>query len=393
MGTGYRNSLRKIIGIAGDRKLILWGTDFLSMYVYEDLKNMGYDIPYFVSDTGMEGTICGKEIKQTIELMYENIEEIFIVAFVLQNHGTIYQKLLDMGFVFEKDFLLYGFGGYMQKFDVIDSLLGYNRYYEGILGFQITGNQKKNSFKIMILGGSTTDPTMGNNMPWADFLYKKLKEIYPDVTVYNGGMAGYSTSQEFYKFVRDGLILEPDMIITYDGLNDVGCMATDPDYPFLTPYGRKVFDYIEKKGDFAPDTLEIRNASSIVHGLSQRSRNDADRWTENIRKIHAVAEEFGITHIGFMQPMLMTGKAIISERQRELIKVAGTVLKVYQKWMDEMPGFYQRVLPFIEEKEYLYDLSNIFDEEENIYYDFCHVTDKGNKIIADAIYEKIITYL
>ena len=245
----------------------------------------------------------------------------------------------------------------------------------------------------MVLGGSTTDPTIGNNTPWTDFLYWRLQKLYPDIVLINGGMAGYSATQEFYKFVRDGLVLEPDMILTYDGVNDAGCLATDKDYPALTPYARKVFDYIEQKGDFAPDTLEIRNASSIVHGLSQKDKNDADRWMENIRKIHAVANEFEIVHIGFLQPMNMIGTPIINERHRKLIDAAKAVLPVYQKWMDEMSGFYQKVVSFVEKKDYLYDLTSVFDGKEDVYYDFCHATDEGNQIIADAIYERIITFI
>lgn len=393
MSSGYKNSLKKVIEIANGRELIFWGSDALSIYVYEDLREMGYDIKYFVSDEKTGDSIYGREVKCAIDLFYEDAQNVFIVAFVLQNHGKIYQQLLDMGFIFERDFLLYGFGGYLQKFDVIDSLLGYNRYYDQMLGFQVKGNESKKSFRIMVLGGSTTDPTMGNNTPWTDFLYWRLQKLYPDIVLINGGMAGYSATQEFYKFVRDGLVLEPDMILTYDGVNDAGCLATDKDYPALTPYARKVFDYIEQKGDFAPDTLEIRNASSIVHGLSQKDKNDADRWMENIRKIHAVANEFEIVHIGFLQPMNMIGTPIINERHRKLIDAAKAVLPVYQKWMDEMSGFYQKVVSFVEKKDYLYDLTSVFDGKEDVYYDFCHATDEGNQIIADAIYERIITFI
>lgn len=394
MGKGYCNSIKKIKEIAGNRELIFWGTDYLSQYVYDDLLDMGYDIKYFVSEHAKQDTeVHGKQVKLDIELFYENKENIFVVAFVVKNHGNIYQRLTDMGFVFEKDFLLYGFGGYIQKFDVIDSLLGYNRYYGDMLGFKISGSEERNTYKILILGGSTTDPTMGNQTPWAEYLYQKLISVQVDVMVINGGMAGYSTYQEFYKFVRDGLLFAPDMLITYDGLNDVTSMAMDKDYPMLMPYARKVYDNIEKKGDFAPDTLEIRNASRIVHGLKQTNQDDAGKWMDNIRKIHAIAEEFGVLHIGFFQPMLKTGKAIISKRQKVLIETVAEELPVYNIWMDGMEEFYGKVLPFLDEKGYMNDLTSIFDGKENIYYDFCHATDIGNAIIADAVYHTIMPYI
>lgn len=394
MGRGYRNSLKKIREIAGKRELVFWGTDLLSCYVYEDFVDMGYDIKYFVSEhKNKDAIIYNKPVRADIELFYEDKESIFVVAFVVKNHGSIYQRLVDMGFVFEKDFLLYGFGGYIQKYDVIDSLLGYNRFYNDVPGFKISGTDHGNTYKILVLGGSTTDPTMGNQTPWTEYLFQKMMDSDKEVMVINGGMAGYSTYQEFYKFVRDGLQYAPDLLITYDGLNDVTCMAMDREYPMLTPYARKVYDYIEKKGDFAPDTLEIRNASRIIHGLKQTDQDDAGRWMDNIRKIHAVSEEFGIIHLGFFQPMLKTGKAVIGERQKKLIETIAEELPVFKTWMDGMKGFYTNALPFIQESGYMYDLTSVFDGEEDIYYDFCHATDKGNEIIADVIYHAVMPFV
>ena len=106
---------------ANGRELVFWGTDSLSLYVYQDLLDMGYDIKYFVSEQVVDSVLCGKDVKNCIELYYEEKNKIFIVAFVFQHHGIIYERLIDLGFEFEKDFLLYGFGGYLRKFDVIDS--------------------------------------------------------------------------------------------------------------------------------------------------------------------------------------------------------------------------------------------------------------------------------
>ena len=39
--------------------------------------------------------------------------------------------------------------------------------------------------------------------------------------------------------------------------------------------------------------------------------------------------------------------------------------------------------------EFIYDLSSVFDDVHDVYMDICHVCEKGNKIIADAIYDVI----
>lgn len=390
MDRGYQNSLKKILSIAGIRELVFWGTDALSLYVYNDLRDMGRDIKYFVTEAQEKPDICGKPVKSWIDLFYEDKEAVFIVAFVFSGHGSICQKLQSMGFVFEQNFLLYGFGGYIQKFDAVDSMLGYNRFYGETLGFEILGTERDCSYKIMVLGGSTVDPTMGNHIPWASFLYNKLAKIMPDVVVLNGGMAGYSADQEFYKFVRDGLFLAPDMVITYDGINDVGCIATDINYQNLNPYAKKVFDYIERKGDFAPDTLELRHAKKIVHGLSKRSIDDVDRWKHSIRKIHAVASEFNIKHIGFLQPMLMAGHALIEESHRELILKAQDELPIFRCWANKMEKFQKCAVEFCAEKEYMFDLTTCLDGKSGMYYDICHSTDAANQILAEEICRVII---
>ena len=55
-------------------------------------------------------------------------------------------------------------------------------------------------------------------------------------------------------------------------------------------------------------------------------------------------------------------------------------------WANE---FRNRMINIIDSDELIYDLSHIFDAESDIYMDDCHVYEKGNKIIADYIYEII----
>lgn len=352
---------------------------------------LGHDLAYFVTENPDQKEFYGKEVKNQYELLYEEKGKIFIVAFVFKDHGSIYNSLINMGFEFEIDFLLYGFGGYSQKYDAFDSLLGHNRFYGKLLGFEIYGKEKEEGYNILVLGGSTTDPTVGNvSKCWAKILYEKLYEINSNVVLYNGGMGAYSVNQEFYKLLRDGLKLRLSMVISFDGFNDVDGWVIDSEYPHLSKYERKVYNHIENKGGFAPDTLDLRNAGEIVHGLKRvEEQSDVSEWKISIRKMHGICKEFGIEYISFLQPMVGTGKAVFEKKQKELFQAAYHAVPAYQKLIERQPIFYEEVLSFVKEKKYVYDLTDAFDGKKDMYYDMCHSTQYGHEIIAERIFEVV----
>lgn len=389
MHSGYKDSLRKILEMAKGRKLVFYGTDALSGYVYGDLIAMGHDIEYFVSDNPAQEEFCGRKLIDQYELLYEEKNTIFIAAFVFKDHKKIYKFLIDMGFEFEKDFFLSGFGGYTKKYDAFDSLLGHNRFYGNLLGFEVYGKKNEKSYNVIVLGGSTTDPTVGN-VPkcWVKILYEKLYQINSNIVFFNGGMGAYSANQEFYKLIRDGLKLNPAMVISFDGFNDVNGWVTDVEYPHLSKYERKVYNRIEDNGDFAPDTLDLRNTKKIVHGLCLgKKHKDVDEWKMSIRKMHGICKEFGIEYISFLQPMLGTGKAIIEQNQKNLYKAAYQSVPALGELIERQPFFYSGVLKFIQKQEYVHDLTHVFDGKKDMFYDICHNTQYGHEVIAENIFE------
>lgn len=383
----YKDTIRKLLRISNGRKLIFYGFDALTKYVYQDLRELGEDVAYFVSEELAGMDYQNKEIRSKFDLLYEDKTEIFIVGFVISGHREIYGFLTELGFELEKDFWLVGLGGYSSQFDAVDSLLGYNRYCGKLLGFEVYGEIAENSYQILVLGGSTVDSTVGA-VPkcWAYLLYEKLVASYGNIVVINGGMGGYATWQELYKLIRDGLNLNPQMVVTFDGFNDVSNWVGDDEYPHLLKYQKKVYDHIEQRGDFAPDTLDLRNAKKIVHGMRKRNGQDAEQWFHNIRKIHAICMEFGIEYVSFLQPLIKVGKPIIEEEHWKLLEDAGKVLAGLQKSLDHMQKFYMDVKQLINGKEYIYDLTSIFDGKEDTYYDICHSTQYGHEIIAESVF-------
>lgn len=383
MGIRYHNTVKKMFELAEGRELIMWGNDSLTRYIYDDVLELGGEVKYFVDDMLAGKEYMGVPYKNSIELFLEDKEKIYIIVFVMKGHGEIYQKLIDMGFEFEKDFYIGGVAGYYADFDVADAMLAYNRYYGETLGFKIYGNiGDENGYRIMVLGGSTSDTDVGNNKSWPEQLYERLKVDYSNLILINGAMGGYASNLEFLKLIRDGLYYRPDMILTFDGFNDINFSCVCKNFPTLHPYGKKVLDKIEKKGDFGVDTLGLRSPSRLVYGIEQEDKADYEIYINNLRMIHAVADEFDMIHIGFLQPMILTGKTIIDERSIEFVDA---LKREYKHILDGMCMFKKNVAPWVERQGYMHDLTSIFDNKSHMYYDICHATDEGNAVIAEHV--------
>lgn len=123
----------------------------------------------------------------------------------------------------------------MEKRYILDTNLGHNfladSKYPGIM---VYGDDTAEDFKIAVLGGSTTDGKFTFFKSWPELMYEELgNQNFKNVTVYNGGVSGYASGQELLKLIRDMIPLKPDMVIVYDGFNDLN--YRNP-YPLTSGY-------------------------------------------------------------------------------------------------------------------------------------------------------------
>ena len=60
--------------------------------------------------------------------------------------------------------------------------------------------------------------------------------------------------------------------------------------------------------------------------------------------------------------------------------------KVNNLYWVQILEFYKKAIEYSKNKNFIYDLSDIFKEyNETLYYDSVHYNDKGNKVIAEKI--------
>ena len=222
------------------------------------------------------------------------------------------------------------------KYKNIDTLLGY-AYHDTFVnppsdafpmtyqdGFVVYGKKRGNIDwrtlerpVIVALGGSTTEPNRrGDYNSWPEEMARLMKEKNIRGTVVNGGVGGYSSSQELLKFIRDVIEIAPDIVITYHGVNedDFGPVP----YPMNVPYLHSVLTdlvYGKRTSVFFPNTVYFiksfySDKKDGIHDISRgipTHKSQAEYLIRNVKLMDAIAEQHGIKHVSILQPYIMTG--------------------------------------------------------------------------------------
>lgn len=216
----------------------------------------------------------------------------------------------------------------------------------GFRGDEFLELKPEKTFRIFIIGGSTVFGTgaISDDSTIPGYLENFLKqEQYPvDLEVINSGIQGADSFDELKLIEHRLLDFSPDMIIVYDGWNDL-------------------------RSNYLPEN--ISNNWNLMCQLGQKNNFDI---------------------IIILQPIAGFGNKILTEQELEYLKQGMNYnnellinsLKQYEQYVDKL----QKLNNCTKE----IDLRFIFDKEfDSIYIDQGHLTDKGNKIIAESIHREI----
>ena len=217
----------------------------------------------------------------------------------------------------------------------------------GFRGEEFSPEKPNDVYRIFMLGGSTmfghgatSDKTTIPGYLQAFF------QTYDDqfkIEIINGGIQGADSYTEM-KIIENKLInFSPDMVIVYDGWND----------------------------------LRADNTAEIIH----------DNWNSMCE----LGQENNFDVIIALQPIAGFGNKILTKQETEY-STLGTNY-------DDIPlinslseyGKYTSNLNDLDNCTSSINLRHIFDDESSpIYWDQGHVSDNGNKIVANAITDEII---
>lgn len=358
------------------KELIFYGNDIPLAEKYAGL----YDCLGFspISLMTSEKNMATEHITLIDEILYKT--DYLILLY--ETDGRPYlEKLRELGIERECGYVNYEYSpGFYNRKSMLDVNLGYtyemNSKYPGIY---LYGRNHKDDYKIAVLGGSTTDSVLDRkNRSWVEIMYRKY--CTGNITVFNGAVSGYDSAQEMTKLVRDIMKLRPDMVIVYDGFNDVFNHITNK------------FWYLESLVRFAGRHMKCFDMyiedAQVWKGI-QLYEDLTDDWLENIRYMYTIANSCGARFFSFIQPMFFS-KKYLDKHSGGLMQMMNHIYT--QELMESTRKFRNKAEGLGEGYSYIKDLSDIFDDVD-VYMDICHVYERGNERIAECIWDTIKPYV
>lgn len=361
MNIRYENAIKKRTENSHGRTLVVMGNDYLTQYVYNDAKAMKLNV----------SLLQLSDFDQVCEVIPADS---FVLVAVYSNHKSYYEYLISNGFQYNKDFTLMNIGGYCRAINAIDPMLGYARYGEEISGYDLIGRGKR---KILILGSSTSDLEVAAQKSWPYYFFDTLS--MKNVMIYNGAVAGYCSGQEVLKLVRDITAIQPDLVLSFSGVNDLLNATSIEGHPYIGRYTKRMWQQIISIPGSIPDSLDMRNISRIEWGVKE-NRSDAEIWINNERKMHALCQEFNIEFIGVLEPLIACGYFVDNELDK-LLKEAG----IGEQYFLQQRRFVSEIRNKAKEYEWFVDCSSIFSGMSNLYSDYQHYNSNGCKLIGEHI--------
>lgn len=223
----------------------------------------------------------------------------------------------------------------------------------GKSGYCLLGDNSNNSYKIITIGGSTSDSANYQYSSWPEELFQILKKQGKRVTIYSGGVAGFYSMQELSKVLRDAREIKPDMIISFSGVNDAGIAELSAGY-----------------------------VNGVNGAMSGYINNKFEYWLDNEKMMQQEAERQNAKFYCFAQPIFYLNEKF---RQYEVSKFFAMD---FENSPDICSDWRQRVKE-VKGYPWFIDAMDILDDHLEVFFDMCHVTTEGNKIIAQYIYEHI----
>ena len=209
----------------------------------------------------------------------------------------------------------------------------------GFRGSEFSIDKPENTFRIFTVGSS---PTFGNGVhdseTWPAYLQKIFNNIdsNPKIEIINAGLPGASVKSETI-MIKDLLInFEPDMILVYDGMNNLSI-----------------------------------NIST-------------NQWKDYWKEICKIGNENNFQTVIVVQPLLGVGTRDLSQHNLSFLEKNDLDKQIQNyKFHTQIPEL-QKYCSSVKDFRFIFD-----NHPVPIYFDDAHVHPQGNKIIADNFFSLI----
>lgn len=341
-----------------EKKIVLYGTDtcftnaWLTFFSHldkkaEDIVDDVYDLAY--DDASDTFVIINKQIEQWVSAC-EQVEGLGFSEFN-QNYTGLYA--VSYRHLQEKKDVTLG--------HVTGTLLENTKYP----GFSVYGSEEAQDMRIVILGGSTSTSEAYRVPCWAQLMYGRLHQEGKHVTIYNGAVDGYPSAAELYKLIRDVGRMNPHVIVSFSGVNNI----LKEEYPYTFGHLNHIFDEIYGDG--------------YSKGLREESLSAAQVWAQQEQMMEAICRSvYHAQFYCFVQPMYFSkGELLAGERLK---------FEHDESYRRQALRFRAEASKIAGQFAWMVDLQDMLDGRPEVFFDSMHVDGVGNRMIADAVYAHII---
>ena len=269
---------------------------------------------------------------------------------------------------------------------------------DGFRGKEIQTPKDTDTFRIFIVGGSTTFGvgSTSDNSSIPGELQQMMNSLddTKKIEVINAGIPKAYSFTEINLIHNKLLNYQPNLIIVYDGWNDIHRPFNEYDKKINNSSYEQFLqliitnDFYKTSKIILKNVININNQDSISNFDSNMINQKVDLWKTNWNNLCEKMENKNIDVILTLQPLVGTGNKIMTpEEEIHFTKNDHiTMLQSYDQ--------YSKSLLYLDKCSQAIDLQNIFDDyDDTIFYDGGHVSDNGNKIVAKKLYEIILEYI
>jgi len=285
-------------------------------------------------------------------------------------------------------------------------------------GFRIEGEvsvpKPADEMRIFVVGGSTVlfGETLQASIPGA--IERALRaDGWQGARVYNFGVAAFLTGQELSLMVHRLAYLQPDLVIAYDGGNDlVSPWLYDPrpDYPFNFLVWQDAINKTSNTGTRAKTIASLAQDSALLQALIGTTEWDiragrdglrhevgfageswkralVESYARNIAAMCRIAHASGTLFAAYFQPMLPYSKSL----DRRQLEMSGG-LEVIEGLREErrlVPAAIAAQLHPVEGGCRFSDVSATFEDAPETFTDVIHITDAANWLMGRRIASEI----
>ncbi|MBL4716036.1 MAG: SGNH/GDSL hydrolase family protein [Bacteroidia bacterium] len=280
----------------------------------------------------------------------------------------------------------------------------------GYFGKSPTAKKSNSEIRIFVLGGSTV---FTGEPPIPQLLENEFyAHGFTNVRVFNYGITSSGSSQSLARVVFEIIDLQPDIIIAYNGYNDIyHPLDYDPrpGYPYNylafeknNPLDYSLLSFVAYKSHLL--RILLRNYFKDKYWKQTVLRKEANWLTEaweneiisiylkNLQKISIISQSCGAKFVAFFQPMAYYKEVLSKSEKRRISKYPGLAgqnpdyfIRMRNKIMEEYnltdPGY-----------DFMFrDISDIFKSDTStIYSDIVHIHQQPKTIVTKKIFNIIL---